>query len=124
MLAKGGRFLEAPVSGSKGPAAAGALVFLCGGDKALFEQVSAELEPYNVMLHPHPHPNPFLDPNPSPNPNPNPYQVSAELEAMGKANFYYGEVGAGTTNPNPTPNHGSVYYGSTYHGSTFYGSTY
>jgi len=60
VLAKGGRFLEAPVSGSKGPAAAGALVFLCGGDKALFEQ------------------------------------VSAELEAMGKANFYYGEVGAGT----------------------------
>ena len=44
VVAKGGRFLEAPVSGSKGPAAAGALVFLCGGDKPLFEQVSAELE--------------------------------------------------------------------------------
>ena len=57
VVAKGGRFLEAPVSGSKGPAAAGALVFLCGGDKPLFEQ------------------------------------VSAELEAMGKASFYYGEVG-------------------------------
>ena len=90
VVGKGGRFLEAPVSGSKGPAAAGALVFLCGGDKPLFEQ------------------------------------VSAELEAMGKANFYYGEVGAGsltltlaltltltptltltlilTSNPNPNPN--------------------
>ena len=30
---RGGRFLEAPVSGSKGPAAAGQLIFLCGGDE-------------------------------------------------------------------------------------------
>lgn len=34
---KGGRFLEAPVSGSKKPAEDGALVFLCAGDKTLFE---------------------------------------------------------------------------------------
>mmetsp|Transcript_14707 Transcript_14707/g.24389 ORF Transcript_14707/g.24389 Transcript_14707/m.24389 type:complete len:293 (-) Transcript_14707:1744-2622(-) len=34
---KGGRFLEAPVSGSKGPAEQGSLIFLCGGDQALYE---------------------------------------------------------------------------------------
>jgi len=32
----GGRFLEAPVSGSKGPAEQGQLIFLCAGDEALF----------------------------------------------------------------------------------------
>uniref|UniRef100_A0A7S4NXR3 6-phosphogluconate dehydrogenase NADP-binding domain-containing protein n=1 Tax=Paramoeba aestuarina TaxID=180227 RepID=A0A7S4NXR3_9EUKA len=37
--AKGGRFLEAPVSGSKGPAEQGTLIFLCGGDKTLFDEV-------------------------------------------------------------------------------------
>eukprot|EP00614_Pseudopedinella_elastica_P003071 CAMPEP_0172585006 /NCGR_PEP_ID=MMETSP1068-20121228/4502_1 /TAXON_ID=35684 /ORGANISM="Pseudopedinella elastica, Strain CCMP716" /LENGTH=607 /DNA_ID=CAMNT_0013379333 /DNA_START=199 /DNA_END=2022 /DNA_ORIENTATION=- len=41
---KGGRFLEAPVSGSKGPAAAGQLIFLCGGSASLYEQVSPELD--------------------------------------------------------------------------------
>ena len=35
--AKGGAFVEAPVSGSKGPAAAGALVFMAAGDKAVFD---------------------------------------------------------------------------------------
>jgi len=44
VLAKGGRFLEAPVSGSKGPAANGQLVFLCGGDQPLFESISLELD--------------------------------------------------------------------------------
>lgn len=34
---KGGRFLEAPVSGSKGPAEQGTLIFLCAGEKALFD---------------------------------------------------------------------------------------
>lgn len=34
---RGGRFLEAPVSGSKGPAEAGSLLFLCAGDKAIFD---------------------------------------------------------------------------------------
>jgi 3-hydroxyisobutyrate dehydrogenase-like beta-hydroxyacid dehydrogenase len=33
------RFLEAPVSGSKGPAAQGALIFLCAGDEDLFHEV-------------------------------------------------------------------------------------
>jgi len=60
VLGKGGRFLEAPVSGSKGPAANGALVFLCGGDRPLYDT------------------------------------VSAQLEAMGKKSFYFGEVGTGT----------------------------
>lgn len=36
---KGGKFLEAPVSGSKGPAVTGTLIFLCAGDKALFEEI-------------------------------------------------------------------------------------
>jgi len=33
---KGGRYLEAPVSGSKKPAEDGALVFLCAGDNSLY----------------------------------------------------------------------------------------
>ena len=33
------RFLEAPVSGSKGPAATGALVFLCAGSEDLFNEI-------------------------------------------------------------------------------------
>lgn len=36
---KGGRFLEAPVSGSKGPAHQGSLIFLCAGSEELFEEV-------------------------------------------------------------------------------------
>lgn len=39
--AKGGRFLEAPVSGSKGPAATGALIFLCAGSKDLFDEIES-----------------------------------------------------------------------------------
>ena len=39
----GGVFLEAPVSGSKGPAEAGQLIFLCGGDAALYARVRPEL---------------------------------------------------------------------------------
>ena len=56
----GGRFLEAPVSGSKAPAAQGALIFLCGGDAALYQE------------------------------------VKPELAVMGKADFLFGDVGAGT----------------------------
>ena len=44
VLAKGGRFLEAPVSGSKGPAAQGQLIFLCGGDETLFKSCAADLD--------------------------------------------------------------------------------
>lgn len=36
---KGGRFLEAPVSGSKGPAHQGSLIFLCAGSEDLFNEV-------------------------------------------------------------------------------------
>jgi 3-hydroxyisobutyrate dehydrogenase-like beta-hydroxyacid dehydrogenase len=36
---KGGRFLEAPVSGSKAPAANGSLIFLCAGSKPLFDEI-------------------------------------------------------------------------------------
>ncbi|CAM9768325.1 unnamed protein product [Chrysoparadoxa australica] len=40
VAAKGGLFLEAPVSGSLGPAKTGTLVFLCGGSKEIYTQVS------------------------------------------------------------------------------------
>ena len=60
VLAKGGRFIEAPVSGSKVPAATGQLIFLCGGDEALYGE------------------------------------VAKDLDAMGKAKFFFGAVGAGT----------------------------
>jgi 3-hydroxyisobutyrate dehydrogenase-like beta-hydroxyacid dehydrogenase len=39
VLAKGGDFLEAPVSGSKVPAAMGALIFLCTGSLELFNEI-------------------------------------------------------------------------------------
>ena len=58
--AKSGRFLEAPVSGSKVPAATGQLIFLCGGDEALYKE------------------------------------IASDLDAMGKAKFFFGAVGAGT----------------------------
>ncbi len=57
--AKGGRFLEAPVSGSKGPAIDGTLVFLCAGDESLYED------------------------------------VKVALDVMGKASFYFKEIGQG-----------------------------
>ena len=46
VTAKGGRFLEAPVSGSKKPAEDGTLVFLCAGDQSLYEDAADAL---NVM---------------------------------------------------------------------------
>lgn len=39
IVKKGGRFLEAPVSGSKVPAANGVLIFLCAGSKDLFNEI-------------------------------------------------------------------------------------
>ncbi|PNH09751.1 putative oxidoreductase GLYR1 [Tetrabaena socialis] len=42
--AAGAAFLEAPVSGSKGPAEQGKLIFLTAGDEALFTAVSAPLD--------------------------------------------------------------------------------
>eukprot|EP00171_Calliarthron_tuberculosum_P013811 IDg13811t1 len=41
---RGATFLEAPVSGSKGPAEQGSLIFLCGGDRALFDTVAPALD--------------------------------------------------------------------------------
>ena len=41
---KKGRFLEAPVSGSKKPAEDGALVFLCAGDNSLYNEAMPALE--------------------------------------------------------------------------------
>lgn len=41
---KGGRFLEAPVSGSKKPAEDGSLVFLCAGDKTLYDEALPALD--------------------------------------------------------------------------------
>lgn len=39
IIEAGGKYLEAPVSGSKVPAAQGALIFLCGGDKGVFDEI-------------------------------------------------------------------------------------
>lgn len=47
VTAKGGIFLEAPVSGSKAPAAQGSLIFLCAGSKPLFDEI--ENDGLNVM---------------------------------------------------------------------------
>jgi len=44
VLARGGLFLEAPVSGSKGPAEQGTLIFLCGGNEELFGRVKPQFE--------------------------------------------------------------------------------
>jgi glyoxylate/succinic semialdehyde reductase len=40
----GGNFLEAPVSGSKGPAAQGALIFMAAGSRDVFDAATKELE--------------------------------------------------------------------------------
>lgn len=40
VTAKGGKFLEAPVSGSKGPAHSGLLIFLCAGSEATYEEAT------------------------------------------------------------------------------------
>ena len=40
----GGSYLEAPVSGSKQPAEQGTLIFLCGGDQALFDRAGPLLD--------------------------------------------------------------------------------
>jgi len=39
VVAKGGRFLEAPVSGSKVPAVMGSLIFLCAGSQSLYNEI-------------------------------------------------------------------------------------
>ena len=44
VTAKGGRFLEAPVSGSKKPAEDGALIMLAAGDRALFDECAPHFD--------------------------------------------------------------------------------
>ena len=44
VIGKGGRFLEAPVSGSKAPAAQGQLIFLAAGDKGLYDARAADFD--------------------------------------------------------------------------------
>ena len=44
VTAAGGRFLEAPVSGTKKPAEDGTLIILCGGDQALYEEAAPALD--------------------------------------------------------------------------------
>eukprot|EP00798_Chlamydomonas_sp_ICE-L_P007052 gene7052-147_t len=44
LTAKGMRFLEAPVSGSKGPAIAGQLVILCAGDRSLYDECTGAFD--------------------------------------------------------------------------------
>jgi len=51
IVAKGGRFLEAPVSGSKAPAAKGALIFLCAGSEDLFNEVTSGLDAMGKASH-------------------------------------------------------------------------
>eukprot|EP01059_Diplonema_ambulator_P001092 TRINITY_DN10853_c0_g1_i2.p1 TRINITY_DN10853_c0_g1~~TRINITY_DN10853_c0_g1_i2.p1 ORF type:complete len:325 (+),score=111.33 TRINITY_DN10853_c0_g1_i2:108-977(+) len=51
VAAKGGRFVEAPVSGTKKPAADGQLIFLCAGSKSLFEDVGKHLDMMGKAKH-------------------------------------------------------------------------
>ena len=44
ITATGAQYLEAPVSGSKQPAEQGQLIFLCGGDRQLFDNSIPLLE--------------------------------------------------------------------------------
>jgi 3-hydroxyisobutyrate dehydrogenase-like beta-hydroxyacid dehydrogenase len=54
---KGGMFLEAPVSGSKGPAETGTLIFLASGDKRVFHAAEASFDLMGKAAH-------FLDVQP------------------------------------------------------------
>ncbi|KAL7532728.1 hypothetical protein ACHAXR_004806 [Thalassiosira sp. AJA248-18] len=51
--AKGGQFLEAPVSGSKGPAHSGQLIFLCAGDESIYldTTVQSSLKAMGKAMH-------------------------------------------------------------------------
>ena len=51
VAAKGGAFLEAPVSGSKKPAADGQLIFLCAGAAAVLDAARADLELMGKATH-------------------------------------------------------------------------
>ena len=76
--AKGGLFLEAPVSGSKGPAEQGSLIFLCGGG----------IPPVGSSL---------LSNDGQAGADDSQFKrVKSALDAMGKASFFFGPVGQGT----------------------------
>jgi 3-hydroxyisobutyrate dehydrogenase-like beta-hydroxyacid dehydrogenase len=51
VTARGGRFLEAPVSGSKVPAETGTLIFLAAGDEGLYGEVKEELAAMGKAAH-------------------------------------------------------------------------
>lgn len=51
IVAKGGLFLEAPVSGSKGPAEQGKLIFLTAGSNELFEAAAPALDVMGKARH-------------------------------------------------------------------------
>mmetsp|Transcript_16115 Transcript_16115/g.38671 ORF Transcript_16115/g.38671 Transcript_16115/m.38671 type:complete len:317 (+) Transcript_16115:88-1038(+) len=42
VTSKGGQFLEAPVSGSKGPAHSGQLIFLCAGSESIYQDSTVQ----------------------------------------------------------------------------------
>ena len=44
ITARGAKYMEAPVAGSKGPAEQGALIFMCGGDRSVFNEVQPLLD--------------------------------------------------------------------------------
>jgi 3-hydroxyisobutyrate dehydrogenase-like beta-hydroxyacid dehydrogenase len=46
---RGGRFLEAPVSGTKKPAEEGTLIILTGGDRSLYEEAASALDRMGKM---------------------------------------------------------------------------
>ncbi|NLS97210.1 MAG: NAD(P)-dependent oxidoreductase [Planctomycetaceae bacterium] len=48
---QGGRFLEAPVSGSRKPAEDGTLLFLCAGDQSLLEEIRPALDAMGKTIH-------------------------------------------------------------------------
>ena len=48
---QGGRFLEAPVSGSRKPAEDGTLIFLCAGDQSLLEEAQPALDVMGKATH-------------------------------------------------------------------------
>uniref|UniRef100_A0A7S1UEN4 6-phosphogluconate dehydrogenase NADP-binding domain-containing protein n=1 Tax=Phaeomonas parva TaxID=124430 RepID=A0A7S1UEN4_9STRA len=51
VTAAGGKFLEAPVSGTKGPAATGTLIFMVTGDESAFTEATPEFEAMGKATH-------------------------------------------------------------------------
>lgn len=51
VVARGGRFVDAPVSGTRGPAIAGKLLVLAGGDAADVEAITPALSALGTVIH-------------------------------------------------------------------------